>query len=105
MFADDSVFYIRDTNFLNTFSRLQNFIDRLSEWLNFNKLTPNVFKTKAMIFNARSMNTFPQTFFNNVEIEYVSNFKYLGLLIDNRLSFKPHIDVICKKLSQVKGVI
>ena len=77
---------------------------RLSEWLRTNKLCPNVNKTKLMIFNQRN-HTLPQIYFNNSLLEWVPNFKYLGVFIDNRLSFTTHATFLTKKLSSVLGIM
>ena len=36
---------------------------------------------------------------NNEPVEVVSNFKYLGTLIDNKLSFSDNSDLIYKKIA------
>ena len=33
------------------------------------------------------------------------SYRYLGLLVDEKLSWANHIDEVCKKLSQIAGVI
>ena len=38
-------------------------------------------------------------------LEIVSMTKFLGLIIDNKLSWKPHIDNVCRIISQNIGVI
>ena len=38
-------------------------------------------------------------------LEIVSSTKVLGLTIDNKLSWKPHIDSLCRTISQNIGVI
>ena len=32
-------------------------------------------------------------------------YEYLGILFDDKLSWEPHISELCKKLSQIAGVI
>ena len=38
-------------------------------------------------------------------ISRTKNYRYLGLLVDEKLSWADHIDEVCKKLSQIAGVI
>ena len=38
-----------------------------------NKLTPNISKTKLMIFNAKQPNVLPLILFNNEKVEYVDS--------------------------------
>ena len=40
----------------------------------------------------------PSTYFiNNIQIENVTFYKYLGIIFENNLLFNKHIDYICKK--------
>jgi hypothetical protein len=41
---------------------------------------------------------------NNMEIKQVPSVKYLGVYLDEKLSWKYHIDYVAKKLSQLTGV-
>ena len=42
---------------------------------------------------------------NNVKIEYASSTRFLGVIIDDKLSFKLHINEITKKISKNIGVL
>ena len=42
---------------------------------------------------------------NGVRIQHTDSFKYLGVIIDNKLSWKPQISSLCRKLSQACGVV
>ena len=58
-----------------------------------------------MLFNSKKIKILPLIYFNNEIVEYVDNFKYLGLFIDNKLNFKLHTEHLCTKLSKVQGVL
>ena len=61
----------------------------------------NVGKTKELVLDARkTKNVFVSVKVNNESVEVVSNFKYLGSLIDNKLSFNDNSDLIYKKSQQ-----
>jgi len=47
----------------------------------------------------------PKLVINDIEIERVKNFNFLGLTINENLSWKPHIDKISNKISKSGGVI
>ena len=99
------MFYYRDNCLDSIIFKLNVFIKELSQWLDFNKLTPNISKTKIMIFNSHKQMTIPEIYFNNEVLEQVHHFKYLGVFIDDRLTFKEHISFLCNRLSQVKGIL
>ncbi len=42
---------------------------------------------------------------NESIVEHVSSFKYLGIHLDNHLSFNEHVDVICKRVDQRNGLL
>ena len=58
-----------------------------------------------MIFS-NSLDRLPiNVILDGTNIEVVSTMKFLGLTVDNKLSWKPHIDSVCRTLSQNIGVI
>ena len=42
---------------------------------------------------------------NKVNIQQVQQIKYLGVILDNKLSWQPHIQYVCSKLSKAAGII
>ena len=70
-------------------------IETLIQWLRANKLSLNVKKTKYMIIgNKNKLNGIQDVNINvnNEPIERVNKFKYLGLIIDQHLTWDSHID-------------
>ena len=86
-------------------------IDELScvqEWLNINKLSLNVSKTKYMIFHHRQRNIdefIPDIRINDSPIERVTDFKFLGPQIDQHLNWNVHIQKSSNKISCTLGVM
>ena len=61
----------------------------------------NVGKTKELVLDARkTKNIFVSVKVNNEPVEVVSNFKYVGTLMHNKLSFSDNSDPIYKKSQQ-----
>ena len=46
-----------------------------------------------------------KVYMNNHEISEVKSIKFLGVLIDNQLNWKNHLDHICTKVSKNIGII
>jgi hypothetical protein len=61
-------------------------------WLKFNPL-----KTKAILFNPRNLQLFPQLYFDGCQLEYVTQHKHLGILFSSNLGWHDYIDSIVKK--------
>ena len=104
LFADDAVMYVTDSCFKNCIEKIRRVIDNLSKWLVNNRLVPNVNKTKLMMFSPRPVNNIPDIYFNQECLEWVNTIKYLGVTIDNKLSFIPHVADVKMKLSKLQGV-
>ena len=70
-----------------------------------NRLILNTEKTKVMVLNNRFAQSETTVSVDNIQVEYVNSIKYLGVIIDNKLIFKDHIDYLCKKISKKIGVL
>ena len=83
-------------------------LDVVKEWLRANKLTLNIAKTKFMYFGSRqTLNKLNEITLSidGQKLQQVQNFKYLGLVLDEALTFESHISYICKKANQKNGVL
>ena len=81
-------------------------IKKLSIWLNANRLSLNISKTNFVIFAAKNKPLIPVTLLiNNKAIEQREQVKYLGVLLDSQLTFKPHITSVSKKIARVTGML
>ena len=79
---------------------------KIDHWLRANKLSLNYNKTNFMLFTSRKHN--PASFevsINNHNISPEDNLKYLGVLLDNKLSWKPHIQKVKTQPSRACGIL
>lgn len=104
LFADDAVFYITERTLEMCIVKIKQLINDLSEWLKNNKLVANVNKTKLMMVTPRPFDDLPDVYFNGTKLEWVSNIKYLGVIIDNKLSFLPQASEVFMKVSKMHGI-
>ena len=72
-----------------------------------NKLSLNARKTKFMIFHTKGtrLNFIPKIFINGTELERVADFNFLGLTINENLSWKPHVNKISNKIAKYSGIL
>jgi hypothetical protein len=78
----------------------------LFQWLCANRLSLIIAKTEFLIFRP-PRRTLPERIvlsLNNKKIYESYKMKYLGLILDTRLTFKAHINELSKKLSQSIGM-
>ena len=87
-------------------NNINNELNAISDWLKVNKLSLNAQKTKAMIFHTpKKRPNFPNLEIDQVQIEYVKNFNYLGIIFDNNMTWKNHVEMIRKKLGRICCII
>ena len=79
----------------------------LFTWLCANRLSLNVAKTEFIIFKPprKSLNNRLTLKLNGKTLYESKKIKYLGLIVDDRLSWKFLINELCKKLGRVIGII
>ena len=83
-------------------SCLQEDLDAVSSWLAKNKLTINSSKSELLLFRQSKVCSLR---INGEVLNVVKCSKYLGVQIDNSLTFEKHIDVVCKKVSKLVGLV
>ncbi len=109
LYADDTVLYFANSDISKIQNSLQSDFNLIQNWFTNNKLFLNKKKTCSMIFGSKhSLSRSPSlciNFNDGSPLERVDVFKYLGLWIDPELSFKPHIDYICKKAYSCLGML
>ena len=109
LFADDTniLLFNRDINILFIEANLA--LEKINSWFNANKFVINIEKTHYCIFNShnnlRDVNVqLPVLKIENKIIEFVKNTKYLGINIDNSLTFKEHINNIISSVKKFCGI-
>ena len=82
-------------------------LSKISEWLKVNKLLLNVAKTNYILFRPRQKPiTVSDTItLDNIAVQQVEVTKFLGVLLDQHLSWKYHINHVAKKVSKTIGII
>ena len=83
---------------------MKRLIEELFEWLINNKLVGNVNKTKLMLITPRPYENLPDIYFNGVKLNWVSQIKYLGIVIDNKLTFSLQAGEVYRKVSRMHGI-
>ena len=106
MFADDTTLLF-DDNSLDSVIKKFNFLSqRLIDWYYHNHLQINWSKTQAMFVSNKRFNRPKDLKIDENTIEIITNFKLLGVWIDNKLNFNYYasslINSINKKLFAIK---
>ena len=103
LYADDTVIYCSGLNGIDVEKKLQLGVDIFIKWCNCNQLTINIKKTKVMMFGSRyniNKNNNLKININKETIQAVPTYKYLGVHLDQTLSFNYHLKNLINKISQ-----
>ena len=106
LFADDTVLVQSNNNL----GKLQNSVihemTEVTDWLTPNKLSLNISKTKYMLITNKHVST--KSFVINVNsnrIERTLTYKYLGVIVDEKLTWKDDCKQLCCTISKYVGVM
>jgi len=107
LFADDTGLFYTGTDPHVILQDMQSDINLISEWFVANRLTVNPSKSHYLFFTKDCVTldtpiTVPSS---NQTINRVTCVKYLGLYIDESLSWKTHIEYITKKIAPIVGIL
>ena len=110
LFADDTTILYSHENIESQISVVNAELEEVSNWFKTNKLSVNASKTNYMILGTSHMTSVkPQQHFNvildDTVLDRVKCTKFLGVLIDENLTWKCHIDCVSKTLSRNIGIM
>ena len=106
-------FFVDDTALLTTENNVDNLqhstnldMSRVSNWMFANNLVVNKAKIVALLVfpQTRKSTTLLTLNFDNQIVQPSESAKYLGIFVDEHLSFKPHVIFLEKKIARSIGV-
>ncbi len=106
-FADDTNLLCSEKDPLILRTKMNNDLRLIFEWLCANRLSLNVSKTEFIIFKPpkKKLNDRITLKLNGITIHESPKIKYLGIIMDDRLTWKHHVFELSKKLNKSTGVI
>ena len=107
LFADDTSLLLSDKNINTLESNLNIDLEHLSMWLISNKISINATKTETLFFKPirKLCNSNPSLYLSGQALPLSTNVKYLGIILDDKLSWTSHINSLASKLSKANGII
>ena len=108
LFADDTNLTTSGISDEVVQSQLNEDLEKVHRWLLANKLTLNFEKTKYMLIGSRQrLNDIqtPTIRLGDTEVNRVSEIKTLGVVVDDQLLWKNHVDVTIAKVSKGIGML
>lgn len=112
MFADDMVIWIQKENIKN-FQKQQDYLETtmnsvlkyLSTWCEENNMTINKSKTVYQFFSMKHINPAFRIEVGGTLLNKSTTTKYLGVMLDNKLSFKNHVNHIKDKVEERSKIL
>ena len=106
LFADDTNLFLSGHNLDMMDTIINQELKEISEWLKVNKLSLNIKKTHYMIFTTKRKRLVDVSLqIDGHIINETDSTKFLGVIIDNKLSWKNHIKHVVGKVSRGIGMI
>ena len=109
LYADDTTLIVCAKTYDELFRIMNADLKNLHDWLCLNMLTLNPTKTKYMIFSLSSKSAYNSDSrileLNGLPIERVADFKFLGIHLNQHLSWKPHMNEILKKIQRNLSIV
>jgi len=103
MFADDTNLFFSDFNLSNLVKTANCELDKIFYWFKLNKLSLNIKKTNFILFILHVEDIVINI--DNIKIEQAVNTKFLGVIINQALSWNEHIQTIKNKINKNIGII
>ena len=106
-FADDTnLIHILNKLFPNRTKKLNGDLRRLTHWLLANKISLNSTKTEVIFFRKSGLSIPNKRIkLNGVKLSACSEVKYVGITLDEHLTFEPHRKIIQSKLKRANNLL
>ena len=107
LFADDTAFFIHGKDVDMIYNKMRDCLVRLSNWFKCNRLTLHLDKTCYSIYHGpkkKIPRRYDKISIDGHIIHREHKIKYLGLIIDETLSWRDHVDYIIASLSKFYGI-
>ena len=108
LYSDDTNAFYSNPCLKTLYNTIQNEMNKVVKWLKANKLSINASKTKFVIFKSKNkslLNTDNTIKINNDLVKQVTFVKFLGVIIDEELTWKNHISSVLKTIIKCTGLI
>ena len=104
LFADDTNIFLSASNINDLFLTLNKELVHLNNWFRYNKLSLNIKKSHYMLFGNNQKSSH-EVVIDGLKLLPVTSTKFLGVIIDDKLNWKPHINFIISKINKNAAVI
>ena len=105
LFADDTNIFCSEKKLVDLQVILNRELSKLYVWFSVNKLSLNLDKTNYILFQNRPPDNSLNLHINNINVPQVQSTKFLGIIIDEQINWKPQILAVRCKLSKTVSIM
>ena len=105
LFADDTTLTLSNESLREREKSVNSELTSIVAWMQTNKLTINFEKTNFILFGDESQRHSMNIFCSQETISQVDSVKYLGILIDYKLTWNSHLEHLGKKVASGVSVL
>ena len=105
IFVDDTNAFCSGDNIQDVANIVNRELNKLEVWFGVNRLSLNVSKTNYMLFSNSKVLPLINISIHDYKIEKVNVTKFLGILIDDKLNWKLHIEMVKSKLNKTISIL
>ena len=106
-FADDTSLIYSNKSLKKINKHVNHDLKLLYEWLKANKISLNTKKTEIMLFRSKNkiINKHLNFRLSGTKINLSKTVKYLGIILDEHLTWDPHLKILSAKVSRATGML
>ena len=104
-FADDLVLMCTALDITQLETKVNTAVALITDWGRSIKLSFNEAKTQAMIFTKTRQLPTPNFYMNGALLETVNSFRYLGVILDNKFTWRKHLTHVQQKAIKLISTI
>lgn len=105
LYADDANIIITGYNMHEISTKLNSLAQGLLRWVDCNGLALNLKKTSYIIFSKQRINLSEDLHISGTKIERKSEARFLGVIVDEKLSWTRHISTVKAKMARYIGIM
>jgi len=102
-FADNLIILTNGESIIGAENYMNLELRKISDWARNNKLNFNENKSKVMLMSRRKRKEEKKVeiYLNNKILEQVNKIKYLGIIFDNKMTFRKHVNYVEEKCTKL----
>lgn len=104
-YADDLLLYTSDASLDNACNTLTYSLNLLKSWLNCNGLELSTSKSSVVVFSRRRIPPDIVVKYNNLPLPVATHAKFLGVILDSKLTGAPYYDHIVAKCERMLNIV